>query len=341
MEQVNSKTRQVAIDADRKRLVALVVGREPSLHSAFLAIEPFRAANRVSKSTLFSIDLLSADPATPPASMDITFPMTATFDEGRKFDLVILLVSYNVADEAKGKLFGWLRRQSAAGAHLCGMDTGPLLLAEAGLLDGYDATCHWTAIASLKELSANTRIVEQLYLIDRNRSTCAGQAASLDYSMAMLRHMCGDALYHLVGNELIYTAPRSAELRQREIINPQPFMTNPLLSRAQRIMQENVESPLDIETVAERCGISIRELQYLFQRHLNTSPKKRYIALRLQHAKELLLYSSMSIRETGLASGFMTPSAYYRAFLAVFQTSPQEYRNAFAKKSTVYGRNLY
>jgi AraC family carnitine catabolism transcriptional activator len=159
--------------------------------------------------------------------------------------------------------------------------------------------------------------------------------------MAMLRNMCGDTLYHLVCNELIYTVPRRAERHQREIVNGQPFMTNPILSRAQRIMQETVEYPLDMETVAERCGISLRELQYLFQRHLNTSPKKMYMAFRLQHAKELLLYSAMSIRETGLASGFATPSAYYRAFYAVYQKSPQEYRNDFAKKSTMYGRNLY
>ncbi|MGX7874646.1 GlxA family transcriptional regulator [Mesorhizobium sp. ORM6] len=341
MKQIIGKTRPLEINADRIRSVALVVGREPSLHSAFLAIEPFRAANRVSKSTLFGIDFFSADPAAPPASMDITFPMTATFDEWRKFDLIILMVSYSVSEEAKVHLFRWLRRQSAAGAHICGMDIGPLLLAEAGLLDGYDATCHWAAMASLKELSPSTRIVEQLYLIDRNRSTCAGQAASLDYSMTMLRRMCGDTLCQLVGNELVYTDPRPAEVRQREIVNPQPFMTNSVLNRAQRTMRETVEYPLGIETLAERCGISARELQYLFQRHLKTSPKKMYLALRLQHAKELLLYSAMSIRETGLASGFSTPSAYYRAFYSIYQTSPQEYRNAFAKKSTVYGRNLY
>jgi transcriptional regulator GlxA family with amidase domain len=341
MDQIHQERQQVEIGADRRRSVALVIGREPSLHSAFLAIEPFRAANRVSKAALFNIDFISADPAVPPASMDMTIPLTATFDDSRKFDLVILLVTYSIAEQAKAKLFRWLRKQSAAGAHLCGVDAGPLLLAEAGLLDGYAATCHWTAMASLKEFSASSRIVEQLYVIDRNRSTCAGQAASLDYSMAMLRQMCGDALYHLVRNELIYTAPRSAEMRQREIVNGQPFMTNPILSRAQRLMQETVEYPLDMDTIAERCGISVRELQYLFQRHLSTSPKKMYMALRLQHAKELLLYSAMSIRETGLASGFATPSAYYRAFHAVYQRSPQEYRNDFAKKSTMYGRNLY
>ena len=107
-------------------------------------------------------------------------------------------------------------------------------------------------------------------------------------------------------------------------------------------MQETVEDPLDMDGVAERCGVSARELQYLFKRYLNTTPKKMYMGFRLQHAKELLLYSSMSIRETGLASGFATPSAYYRPFYAIYQKSPQEYRGDFAKnRSAMYGRNLY
>jgi AraC family carnitine catabolism transcriptional activator len=54
-------------------------------------------------------------------------------------------------------------------------------------------------------------------------------------------------------------------------------------------MQDNVKYPLDIEMDADRCGISERELQYLFRQHLSTSPKKIYIAFRLQHAKELFL----------------------------------------------------
>ncbi|WP_165823481.1 GlxA family transcriptional regulator [Metarhizobium album] len=341
LERSSTADRSSGLEIERKRSIALVIGREPSLHTVFLSIEPFRAANRVSEEALFSIDFLPADAGIPPTSMDIALPATGSFDDGRKYDLIFLLVTYDVAEAAKARLFRWLRRQAAAGAHLCGTDAGPLLLAEAGLLDGYTATCHWTGMASLREFSAPSRVVEQLYVIDRNRSTCAGQAASLDHSMTMLRLICGDALYNLVCNELIYAAPRPAEVRQREIVNGQPFMVNPVLSRAQRIMQETVEEPLEMEAVAERCGVSVRELQYLFKRHLNTSPKKIYMGLRLQHAKELLLYSSMSIRETGLACGFATPSAYYRAFCAVYRKSPQEYRKDFAKKSTMYGRNLY
>ena len=341
MERLGEIKQSSEVGVERPRSIALVIGREPSLHTVFLSIEPFRAANRVSGKALFSIDFIPADAETPPTSMDVALPVTGSLDLGRKYDLIFLLVTYDVADAAKARLFKWLRRQAPAGAHLCGVDAGPLLLAEAGLLDGYTATCHWTGMASLKEFSATSRIVEQLYVVDRNRSTCAGQAAILDYSMTMLRMMCGDALYTLVCNELIYAAPRPAEVRQREIVNGQPFMINPILNRAQRIMQETVEEPLDMAEVADRCGISLRELQYLFRRHLNTSPKKIYMALRLQQAKELLLYSSMSIRETGLACGFASPSAYYRAFRAVYGKSPQEYRSDFAKKSTMYGRNLY
>lgn len=326
----------------REKTVALVIGREPSLHSALQAAEPFRAANRVSGSQLFHIDFIAADPEQPPVSMGMTIPITANFDGPQKYDLVMLLVSYTINTQAKPTLFRWLRRQSASGAHLCGIDAGPLLLAEAGLLNGYSATCHWTGMASLKELLPDSEIVEQLYLVDRNRSTCAGQAASLDFSMAMLRSMTWDTVYNAVCNELIYTASRAPELRQRELMNAHSWLTNPILSKAQGIMKDTIEYPLEIEKVAERCGISARELQYLFQRHLNSTPKKIYMAFRLQHAKELLLYSSMSIRETGLASGFTTPSAYYRAFHTVFQKSPQEYRLDFARnQSEMYGRNLY
>ncbi|MBE7183246.1 MAG: helix-turn-helix domain-containing protein [Methylobacterium mesophilicum] len=325
-----------------ERHVALVIGKEPSLHSAFLAVEPFRAANRVSGATLFGIDFLAADPSAPPSSMDIAIPATATFGDERKYDLVILLVSYHLSGRAKSKLFRWLSRQAASGAHLCGADNGPLLLAEGGFLDGYEATAHWSAIPSLREFCPNCHVLEQLYVIDRNRSTCAGQVATLDYAMEMLKRLSGKALHQLVCNELIYTEPRLATGRQRAFVSEQSWQANPVLLQVQRIMHETIEEPLDMGALAIRVGVSVREIQYLFRRYLHSTPKKLYMTLRLQRAKELLLYSSLSIRETGLASGFGSPSAYYRAFHAAYQKSPQEYRTDFLTgNASRYGRSLY
>lgn len=322
--------------------VALVVGSEPSLYSTLLAIEPFRAANRISKSTPFHIDILAADPEAPPSSMGMSLPLTSSFSEDRKYDLVIVITSFGVAESARKALHKWLRKQASGGAHLCGADTGAFVLAEAGLLDGYDATVHWSTLSSLKERVTTSTVVEQLFVIDRNRSTAAGHLSVLDYSLEMVRLMAGDALHQLVCNELIYTTPRPAETGQRQILNQDSWQASPVLAQAREIMQATVENPITVRMLARRCGVSVRELQYLFQRYLKTTPKRTYTVLQLQRAQELLIYSALSIREIGIASGFSSPSSFHRAFTSFYNKSPQQYRTDFmTSRSAIYGRKLY
>jgi transcriptional regulator GlxA family with amidase domain len=314
---------------------------EPALHSALLSIEPFRAANRLSKSPLFQIDFVSTDDGKRPP-MDIALPATASLQDGAIYDLVLLHSSYEFSGDRKGALFRWLRRQAASRAHICAFDVAPLLLAEAALLNGYRATSHWSAIAAFRERHPETEVVEQLFVIDRDRSTCAGQLASLDLSLHMLERFCGSVLKELVANEIVYPAARAEHSAQRQIVNSTTWQTNPFLARAQRLMQETIEEPLSIEDLAGRCGISVRELQYLFRKYLKASPKSYYLTFRLQRAKELLLYSPMSVGETGLACGFSSPGTYFRAFRARYKTSPTSYRKAFRENGArPDGRRLY
>ncbi|MGV3553290.1 GlxA family transcriptional regulator [Rhizobium sp.] len=328
------------LDYHRTLSVALVCV-EPAVHAALLSIEPFRAANRLSKSPLFHIDFLSTDDGRRP-SMGITLPATASLDAGTVYDLVLLHSSYEFAGDRKSTLFRWLRRQAGSRAHICALDAAPLLLAEAGLLKGYRATSHWSTIASFRELHPQTDVVEQLFVVDRDRSTCAGQLASLDLSLHLLERFCGDALKELVTNEIVYPAARAEHDPQRQIVNSTTWQTNPVLARAQRLMQETIEEPLSIEEVAARCGISVRELQYLFRKYLKASPKNHYLTFRLQRARELLLYSPMSVGETGLACGFSSPGTYFRAFRARYMTSPTDYRKAFREAGAQPdGRRLY
>jgi AraC family carnitine catabolism transcriptional activator len=328
------------LDHQRPLSVALVCV-EPAMHAALLSIEPFRAANRLSKSPLFTIDFLSTDDGRR-SSMDIALPASASLDADTVYDLVLLHSSYEFSSGRKSAIFQWLRRQAASKAHICALDTAPLLLAEAGLLQGYRATSHWSTIASFRELHPRTDVVEQLFVVDRDRSTCAGQLASIDLSLHLLERFCGRALKELVMNEIVYPSARAEHDRQRQIVNGIPWQTNPFLARAQQLMQETIEEPLSIEELASRCGISVRELQYLFCKYLKASPKSHYLTFRLQRAKELLLYSPMSVGETGLACGFSSPATYFRAFRARYMTSPTHYRKAFREGGAQPdGRRLY
>lgn len=328
-------------DAPRPRNVALVLNSDSSLHSSLLAIEPFRAANRLSNQPHYSIDILSLDGTPILTSLQIVVQATASFQSDTKYDLVLVAISYEPSSPFKRKLFPWLRRQARFGAHICGIDYGPLVLAECGLLKGYMATAHWGTIAAFRDQYPDTRVVEQLYVIDRDRSTCAGQLSVLDYSLSMLEKFSGHVLAKAVNNELIYIETRNGASAQRRFINENQWKGNPVLARASEIMIDAMEEPLPMRSVARACGISLRELQYLFKRYLGRSPKDFYMELRLNRAKELLLYSGLSIRETGVACGFVSESTFFRAFRARFGTTPMKLRASFHSTSTRDGRRVY
>ncbi|WP_158972193.1 GlxA family transcriptional regulator [Chachezhania sediminis] len=326
---------------DQRRHIALVLTPEPSLHSALLAVEPFRAANRVSSGTLYDTDILVAGDGPLAAGLGIEVSGTRGFDDPKAYDLVILLVSYQLDPALRRPLFSWLRRQSANGAHICGADAGALALSQAGMLDDAAATAHWSTLAALREDGRVHEVKEQLFVIGRTRSTCAGQTAMLDFGLEMLRRHHGDVLTNRVCNDLVYPSPRPDDAWQRQMSNQNSWIGNRSLETAQTLMAGNIETPLSIAQIADSCGISMRELQYLFRRHLRSTPKQIYLAIRLRHAKDLLLYSSLPIREIGLACGFGTPSAFYRAFRNIYDKSPQDYRRDFASVTTGDGRSLY
>ena len=273
--------------------------------------------------------------------MDIAIPATATLNSATIYDLVLLYCAYEFGG-GKSALFRWLRRQSAGGAHICALDTAPLLLAAAGLLKGFRATSHWSALASFRELYPDTDVVERLFVVDRNRSTCAGQIASLDASLVLLERFCGRAMREIVANDLIYPIVRGEDARQRQIVNGHVWHTNPILAQAHSVMQNAIEEPLAISDIAAACRVSQRELEYLFRKHLKASPKACYTTFRLQRARDLLLYSALSVRETGLACGFASPTTYFRAFRERFTVSSLNYRKAFQNASAPPdGRRLY
>jgi putative intracellular protease/amidase len=77
-----------------------------------------------------------------------------SFDEAKRADIVIVAdLAIDRDEETRGRWpaeAAWLRAQHAQGALVCSVCTGSLMLAEAGLLDGEEATCHWAAIDQLR-----------------------------------------------------------------------------------------------------------------------------------------------------------------------------------------------
>jgi len=83
-----------------------------------------------------------------------------------------------------------------------------------------------------------------------------------------------------------------------------------LRDRVAQLMEEHIEKPLSLDEIASATGLSRRQIERLFKRHLDCVPKRYYLELRLKRARELLLQTSMPIMAISTACGFQSPPRY-------------------------------
>ena len=122
---------------------------------------------------------------------------TATLEECRKADLICVpggLGCHDVMDD--DEVLSWLRRLEPDSRYVTSVCTGSLILAAAGLLEGYRATSHWLWRDYLELFGAiptDARVVK-----DRNRITGGGVTAGLDFGLAVLAEAEGPLAAGLV-----------------------------------------------------------------------------------------------------------------------------------------------
>ena len=101
---------------------------------------------------------------------------------------------------------------------------------------------------------------------------------------------------------------------------------DPKVARTVALMEANLEEPLTTDQIAERVGVSRRQLERLFKRYLEAVPSQYYLELRLQRARQLLRSTRQSIVQIGLACGFASGPHFSSAYRNRFGAPPREDR---------------
>ncbi len=74
--------------------------------------------------------------------------------------------------------------------------------------------------------------------------------------------------------------------------------------------------------------MSPRQLERLFARYLGRSPKRYYMEIRLERARNLLMQTEMSVIEIALASGFASAAHFSKCYRATYGSTPYRHRGA-------------
>ncbi len=107
-------------------------------------------------------------------------------DDCPDLDILVMPGGGDVLGEMRdSKLQDFLKSKGAEAKYITSVCTGALILAEAGLLDGYKATTHW---AYIEELAAYPKIdvVDERVAVDRNRISGGGITAGIDFALTVI-----------------------------------------------------------------------------------------------------------------------------------------------------------
>lgn len=311
--------------------IALVLTPNFNAMATIAFLDPLRAANYLNNGALYRWRLFSSAGGALPASNGLSL-MTEPLAAADDWPVELAVVSSSWTPEAAyddERLMGRLRRWARRGAAMGGLDTGAFILAEAGLLNGRRATCHYEHIDALQEVHPQVEVSEALFVIDGDRMTGAGGVASVDLALQMLRLHHGEAIANAAARYLFHDRLRLASERQNPAGYEPVGQTAPAKLRAAILaMERHLEDPLSAPEVAEAVGLSHRHLTRLFRDHTGKSVVQYYRDIRLDRGRALVTQTEMSVMEIALACGFANPEHFTRAYKARFAITPRADRVA-------------
>lgn len=322
-------------DSDKPKQYVFVLLNNFTLLCFSAALESLRIANRMAERDLYNWRIIGEGGEVAFCSAGTGFKLDGDLDDLSRDDVVMVCGGIDVHTATSKRLLGWLRREARKGVAMAGLCTAAYTLAKAGLLNGKKATIHWENQDSFSEEFPEVELTKSVFVVDGPRLTTAGGTSSIDLMLKLIADDHGEDLANAVADQLIYSSIRTDQDTQRLSVPTRIGVRHPKLSQVIQIMEQNIEEPISPSILAKDVGMSTRQLERLFRRYLNRSPKRYYMELRLQKARNLLMQTDMSVINVALACGFASPSHFSKCYRAHYDTTPYRERGAHAARLSI------
>jgi transcriptional regulator GlxA family with amidase domain len=313
--------------SERPIRLAFLLAPQFSMMAFSAAVEPLRAANRVSGRTLYEWKIVSTDGRPVVASNGISIDVACGLEQAGNIDMLAVCVALDpLRLGADRQLRGRLRYLASHGCLVGGITGGPFVLADAGLLNGRRCTVHWEYADLFQSRYRQARLTHDLFVVDKGVFTCSGGTAALDLMLHFIGEQHGPELALSVAEQFIHPRIRAQDDHQRMATHARYRVSNPKLAEVIRIMGETLGEPAGLARIAARVQLSTRQVERLFARNLAVSPSRFYLEMRLDRARQLLRESSETIRSIAIGVGFGSTSHFSAAYRRLYGHTPTEER---------------
>jgi transcriptional regulator GlxA family with amidase domain len=282
---------------------------------------------------LFESRIVTAEPGAIRLCTGVSVVSQATVDDVASTDVVF--VPNVVVNSAEGlrkldrRLLEWLVRMHAQGAQIYAACGGSLALAEAGLLDGQEATTHWCYAHLFRQEFPNVKLHEDRVLVQtgegRTILCCGGASSWQDLALLLIAKYGGTDEALRISKFFLYQWHREGQLPFASMIANKAH-GDAAIERCQTWIAQNYERSDIIAELVQHSGLPKRTFDRRFRAATGYSPLAYVQALRIEEAKHLLETGSRPIEEIATEVGYSDLASFRRLFRRQAGMSPGDYR---------------
>lgn len=222
----------------------------------------------------------------------------------------------------------FLRAAAHAGVPLVGVCTGSFVLARAGLLDGYVACVSWFHREDFEREFPRLKVIsDRMFMVDRDRISCAGGTSVVHLAAHLIERHCGRAHAAKSLRILIEDQPLGCDAPQPESVITRQAGDG-IVRQAMLLIEQRLAHPDLLGEISGELGISMRQLERRFVADVGITPREYRLKLRLARAKWMIEHTDVSVTDIGFECGFGNCSHFSRAFTSHFKTRPSSLRRS-------------
>lgn len=253
----------------------------------------------------------------------------------QSFDLLVVpAFDFNSADDITSALVALdeekvLIRRAAEQRKVASICGGSLLLADAGILDGRQATTAWALAGEMARRYPKVEVIPDAVLVRADDIVTSGAFTAYgDLALQLIRDCVGTSLARAVGRfSLIDHSPRSqaAYLDRRFSHRRRESFARAVSNWLEQRMAERYR----LDALAEAFNLSSRTLLRRFRAETGRSPLDMLHDLRVEKAKLLLETTTLSVAQVAAEVGYLDVATFSRLFTRRTQLTPATFRKRF------------
>lgn len=283
----------------------------------------------------YAVHLASPTGGAVPSSSGVVVETKALAKVPRQVDTILVAGAEAGAVTAATRtpeLGRWLSRSASSVRRLGSVCAGSFVLAAAGLVDGKRVATHWSACEALARLYPSLTVdADALYVVDGNVWTSAGVTTGIDMALAMVSEDLGSALASRVAKRLVLYARRPGYQSQFSPLLRAQAKADAPLADLLVWAQANLDTALDVPSLAARVGLSERTFYRRFVAAIGETPAQYIETVRLDAAR-ILLSQELPLKEIARRVGLAPTARFTQVFQRRFGVTPRLFRETHTNR---------